>query len=207
MGGYDGSHHTNKLYTLRKEKWIEEYPPMNTARSWPAVISTSDGTHLIVIGGLECGDYGSTVEIFQVNTRQWCSKVINLPHPLPRPSATICGDKLHVVGFTDKGYSCSLQASDDDQITLHSWTSLPPIPVAGSTAATVCGQLVIIGGRITGKPVNSIYQLIDRHWVEIGSMSSNRCGCLVINESPKKLIILGGEGAEDSVEECVMSTA
>ncbi|CAI8049290.1 hypothetical protein GBAR_LOCUS27130, partial [Geodia barretti] len=40
VGGYVGSRFTNKLYTLRQRKWVEKYPPMNTARSHTAVVST-----------------------------------------------------------------------------------------------------------------------------------------------------------------------
>ena len=47
VGGWDRAGHTNKLFTLRQGKWVEVYPPMNTARSNPAVVSTSDGDYLI----------------------------------------------------------------------------------------------------------------------------------------------------------------
>ena len=49
VGGWDGSHYTNQLFTLRQSRWVEEYPPMNTARFSPAVVSTSDGRHMNVI--------------------------------------------------------------------------------------------------------------------------------------------------------------
>ena len=62
VGGRDGSYRTNKLYTLRQREWVEKYPPMNTARSYPAVVSTSDGKHLIVIGG-----FGVVVGLLQLN--------------------------------------------------------------------------------------------------------------------------------------------
>ena len=52
-GGVGAGHCTNKLFTLRQGKWVEVYPPMNTAHSFPAVVSTSDGDYLIAIGGLE----------------------------------------------------------------------------------------------------------------------------------------------------------
>ena len=52
VGGRDGAdRRTNKLFTLRQGKWVEVYPPMNTARYRPAVVSTSDDDYLIVIGG------------------------------------------------------------------------------------------------------------------------------------------------------------
>ena len=47
VGGWDGSRRTNKLYTLRQRKWVEKYPPMNTARSYTAVVTTSDGEYII----------------------------------------------------------------------------------------------------------------------------------------------------------------
>ena len=100
--------------------------------------------------------------------------------------------------------------SSDEPITsqsiphLISWTSLPRLPVTFSTAATLYEQLVIIGGMQYGSPVNSIHQLVDGQWVVIGSMSSNRSSCLVVSPSPDRMMIVGGYGAEDSVEECIV---
>jgi hypothetical protein len=218
VGGHDGSRRTNKLYTLRQRKWVEKYPPMNTARSSPAVVSTSDGEYLIVIGGSVGGlDWTATVELFQVKSRRWYN-LTDLPEPLSFPSATICGDIVHVVGnYGGDGYSCSLAAlpSSDKPIPpqsiphLISWTSLPPLPVTSSTAATLCGQVVVIGGRRDGSPVNSIHQLVDGQWVEIGSMTSGRSSCLVASPSPDKIIIVGGNKELfqllDVVEECIVT--
>ena len=208
VGGVHRVGHTNKLFTLRQGKWVEVYPPMNTARSRPAVVSTSDGDYLIAIGG-----YGSngamtpTVELFQVKSKRWY-KLTDLPQPLlPVPSATICGDQLHVIGIHGNGYSCSLQSlpSNDRPITSPltlSWKPLPPLPVEHSTAATLCGQLVLIGGRQCLPSVNSIHQLVEGQWVEIGSMTSVRYYCLAVSPSPDRILIVGGVGA-NSVEECV----
>ena len=215
VGGLDGSLRTNKLFTLRQKKWVEEFPPMNTARSSPAVVSTSDGEYLIVIGGVDGGWPTATVELFQVKSRRWY-KLINLPQPHPLPSATICGDQLNVIGTDANGYSCSLQAlpSSDQPITSPltlSWKPLLPLPVINSTAATLCGQLVVIGGsRRDGSPVNSIHQLVDGQWVEIGSMATGRHMCLVVSPSPDKIIIVGGHVTSsthpvDIVEECIVN--
>ena len=170
-GGVGAGHCTNKLFTLRQGKWlrqwkwVEVYPPMNTARCYPAVVSTSDGDYRIAIGGyVSDGDRTATVELFQVKSRRWY-KLTDLPQPLIRPSATICGDQLHVIGHDRNGYSCSLQSlpSNDRPITSPltlSWKPLPPLPVKDSTAATLCGQLVLIGGSQDWSPVNSIHQLV-----------------------------------------------
>ena len=213
VGGWGGSYRTNKLYTLRQRKWVEKYPPMNTAHSYPAVVSTSDGKHLIVIGGLGgVGDWTATVELFQVKSRRW-HQLTDLPQPLSLPLVTICGDQLNVIGSCANGYSCSLSSlpSRDQPITSPltlSWKPLPHLPVKDSTAATLCGQLVLIGGWQGLSPVNSIHQLVGGEWVKIGSMASGRCYCLVVSPSPDKIIIVGGREhplAEplNNVEECV----
>ena len=211
VGGYDGpERRTNKLFTLRQSQWIEEYPPMNTARSSSTVVSSSDGEYIIVIGG--DGELRTTtVELFQVSSRRW-HQLKDLPQRLSRPSATICGNQLHVIGGDRNGYSCSLQAllSSDRPITsqsiphLISWTSLPPLPVEVSTAATLSGQLVIIGGWRNRSPVKTIHQLFDGQWVEIGSMSCDKRFCSVVSPSPDKMMIVGGEGGYNDVEECIV---
>ena len=206
------SGYTNKLFTLRQRQWVEEYPPMNTVRSSPAVVSTSGGDYIIVIGGRgDGGGWTGTVELFQVKTRRWY-KLTNIPQPLTFPSATICGNQLHVIGYDVNGYTCSIESlpSSDEPITsqsiphLISWTSLPRLPVTRSTAATLYGQLVIIGGIQYGSLVNSIHQLVDGQWVVIGSMSSNRRMCLVVSPLPDRMMIVGGYGAQDNVEECIV---
>ena len=209
VGGGNRAGCTNKLFTLRQGKWVEVYPPMNTARAYPAVVSTSDGDYLIAIGGSvrNNDDETATVEVFQVKSRRWY-KLTDLPQPLPVPSATICGDQLHVIGRDRNGYSCSLQSlpSNDRPITSPltlSWKPLPPLPMKMSTAATLCGQLVLIGGWQGGSTVNSIHQLVEGQWVEIGSMTSGRWLCLAVSPSPDRILIVGGWGAFDSVEECV----
>ena len=211
VGGGSGSNCTNKLFTLRQGQWVEEYPPMKTARSSPAAVSTSDSDYIIVIGGHGHQNWTAAVELFQVKTRQWY-KLTNLPQPLAYPSATICGNQVHVIGDGGNGYSCSLQAvpSSDEPITpqsirhLISWTSLSCLPVTDSTAATLSGQLVIIGGRQNWSPVNSIHQLEEGQWVEIGSMTSGRMKCLSVSPSPDRVMIVGGYGATDSVKEYVV---
>ena len=209
VGGWDGSsRRTNQLFTLTQGKWVKKYPPMNTACSDLAVVSTSDGDYLIVIGGHDGGCWTATVELFQVKSRRWHT-LTDLPQPLPSPSATICGDQLYVIGNDPNSCSYSLQAlpSRDRPITSPltlSWKPLPHPPVTESTAATLCGQLVIVGGRQDGSPVNSIYQLVHGEWVKIDSMASRRWYCLVASLSPDRIIIVGGYGAKDSFEECAV---
>ena len=217
VGGEDGSRFTNKLVTLRQRRWVEELPSMKTARSSTAVVSTSDGEYVLVIGGDSGGVVVgrhrhrrwniTTVELFQVRRREW-AKLTHLPQALSRPSATICGNLIHVIGRDGDGFSCSLQdLPSSDQPTTRSrtisWSPLPRLPVTASTAATLCGQLVIIGGKRDRLFVNSILQPVDGQWVEIGSMCSGRERCLVVSPSPDKMMMVGG-WRTNTVEECVV---
>ena len=58
-------------------------------------------------------------------------------------------------------------------------------------------------------PVNSIHQLVDGQWEEIGSMTTGRFRCLVVSSSPDKIIIVGGDVAllkpVDIFEECIVT--
>ena len=216
VGGREGSRYTNKLVTLRQSQWGEEYPPMNTARSSPAVVSVSDGEHVnvVVIGGQYDG-WDNVVELFNTGSRSW-SQLESLPESFPCPSTTICNDRLYVIGHYDIGYSCSLEAllSSNRPIGLQlkyrtlKWTPLPRLPVTRSTAATLCGQLVIIGGRNQDESaINSIHQLMDRQWIKTGAaMSSGRFWCLVASPTPEKMVVVGGKDSNrspiDRVEVC-----
>ncbi|CAI8028458.1 hypothetical protein GBAR_LOCUS16231 [Geodia barretti] len=202
---------TSKVLSLKGKGWEDKYPPMNTARYSPAVVATPEGNYMyiFVIGGYTGNGRSTTaVELLQVKTRKWY-RLVNLPQPLTAPSAVVCGDTLHVIGYEAQGYSCSLRAlpPSDQPIPpqLISWTPLPPLPVTHSTAGTLGGQLLLVGGRKASSPTNSIHQLVDGEWVEIASMIGEREKCLVVNISPFKMLIVSGVKAWNNVEECVVT--
>ena len=209
VGGDDGYDRTNKVLTLQQDQWVEHYPPMNLACSETAVVSTDDGKYIFVVGGGSFSLTTNTVELFHVKTKKWY-ELKSLPQPLYRPSVTICDNQLHIIGGNGNGYSCSLQSlqSSDQPMTSQNfnimWTLLPQLPVKWSTAASLCGQLITIGGS----EVNSIHQLVNEEWVKIGSLLNGRGLCLAVNSSPDKVIIVGGDGGGylplNSVEECVV---
>ena len=193
VGGEDGSCSTNKLFTLRKGQWVEEYPPMNTARSRTSVISIRDGKYIIVLSGKVGRQWTTSVELFEASSRRWY-QVTDLPYSLYFPSATICGNQLHVIAGTE-GYSCFIQAllSSDRPITpelvphLLAWTSLPRSQLLYSTATPLSGQLVVIGTIVD----TFIHQLLDGKWVDIDRIDGGTPFCLVVNPSPDKMIIIG----------------
>ena len=201
-----GGHFSNKLYTLREGRWVEEYPPVSTGRESPAVVSTSDGHFIICIGGnVGVSVPTAAVELLDTRNNKWY-KLLDLPEPLRYPSATVCGDNLHVIGIGGVGYSCSIKTlfSDSMQLPLLvSWTCHPYPPVTLAVAATLSQELVLVGGDQVGT-VPWILQLANGEWTKIGAMSTRRKSCLVVNLSPDHILIVGGLGGEDSIEECIV---
>lgn len=214
VGGRLGDNYTNKLFTLHEDTvtWREVYPPMNIERSNAAVVSTSDGGYIFVIGG-GCRGWNRSVELFHVRSRQWL-KLTFLPRALSSPSATLCRAQIYVIGDDGNGYSCSLSAlpnSDSPNVSppALNWRLLSRVPVSASTAATVQGQLVVVGGSAGFYSVNSIRQLVYGEWMEVGWMSTARWECLVACPTTEKLLVVGGWRGGDrltSVEECVIHT-
>ena len=87
------------------------------------------------------------------------------------------------------------------------WRYLPTLPQKDSTAATLCGELIIIGGGDEESSLHCIYQLAGQKWVDvIGILATGRRRCLVANGSPEKIFIVGGI-PEQSVEECAVFNA
>jgi hypothetical protein len=202
---------SNKLYTLRRKRW-SDYLSMGAACSSPAIASTDN--HMFVIEGNDASRDICTIKSFEIKSKRFL-KQTPLPQALARPSATICHDKLHVIGANAIGFSCSLHAlvSSEECKLQQAISSLPQLPVMASTAASLCGQLVIIGGTpgstasSTKASVNSIYQLMDEQWVEIGTMHFGRKSCFVVNTTPEKLVIVGGRDKVkmlNSIEECTV---
>ena len=146
-----------------------------------------------------------------MKSRTW-HRLTDIPRHLKRVTATITGDELNVIGRDRLGYSCSLQAlpPSDKPITTPltlPWKRLPNIPLNFTTATTLCGQLVIVGGS-QGDWDKALYQLLkeDDEWRKIGVMATARIRPLVVSPSPDRIIIVGGDATEEEndVEECVV---
>ena len=117
VGGYLlGDGHFNKLFTLKENgstgTWREEFPPMPTKCRWTTALCTK--TVLIVAGGAQTRDVLKTVEVMNIATREWYTAA-DLPEGLFSVSATLCGDRIYMLGgkteFYDLSrsvYTCSL---------------------------------------------------------------------------------------------------
>ena len=186
---------TNQLFRLQGEEWKEHFPSMNTARYSCAAITVSH--YLLVIGGYrQSGDRIASVEMLDSQTKKW-SHLTDLPRPLPRPSATICGNQVYVLSWGNEGGYCSpiaeLLTSSGSRPAL-TWTPIPQPPVYASTIATLSGVPVLVGGAVRGIGTYSstVYSLSHGQWVECGHLCEARSVCLVASLTTSHMLVMGG---------------
>ena len=210
---------TNKLFSLTGEgsgrQWTEKFPPMPTKRSNVSALCT--GTVLIVAGGTDENNQKlKTVEVMNVKTGRWHTAP-DLPEPLSASSLTLCGDLLYLLGgFNNYGksyinysvYSCSLSSlplsigskSLQEHLSTQSskdspWNRVADLPVSLSTAVSLHGQLLAIGGVDSeDKPSAAVrmYQPTTNSWEIISHMKTPRAFCLSAVLPDNQLMVMGG---------------
>ena len=218
VGGYgEDAKDTNKLFSLTgvegdgEKFWSEEFPPMPTKRY--DVSALCIGTALIVVGGTKSDNViPKTVEFLNTSTRQW-KTAAELPQPLSTSSMTVCGDRIYLLGGccrdinpTPSVYSCSLTAlllsghsglvsalsrSSSSDI----WTRITELPVARSTAVSLDGQLIAVGGMDPhGRRTADIhrYDPSSNSWEVISHMATPRTRCLAAVLPDNQLMVVGG---------------
>ena len=149
---------TNSLASLTGEdensKWEELFPRMPTARSSLAAVCR--GRNVIAAGGFGGGGrIVSTVEILDTELRQW-SSAASLPHPMYWASITVCENLLYLLGGADQNGSTLSVLTSSITDLLHQqqetanqpvvWQRAADAPYYYSTAVSVGGQLLAIGG-------------------------------------------------------------
>ena len=220
VGGFgDDNKDTNKLFSLTGEgsggKWTEKFPPMPTKRFCVSALCTR--TALVVAGGSFGGNQKlNRVEVLNVETRQWHTAP-DLPESLSESSLTLCGDLVYLLGGVDKQnadtssvYSCSLgtllfsTGSRSLGRRLKSsfirskeggiWNRVADLPVKRSTAVTLYGHLLAIGGRDLDKYTSAVhmYQPVTDSWEVISHMSAPRSFCLATVLPDNQLMVVGG---------------
>ena len=216
MGGIDYyGRPTNSLASLTGEdedsKWVELFPRMPTARYYLAAVCR--GRNVIAAGGYGGGRRVSAVEILDTELRQW-SSAASLPHPMYWASITVCEDLLYLLGGYDQNGSPTLSVLTSS-ITdlLHqqqetanqsgAWRRTADAPYYVSTAVSVGGQLLAIGGQDEQhKDTSAIvgYDPTSDSWQDMGHMATPRSWTLVAVLPSNQLIAAGGYGGETKVE-------
>ena len=211
---------TNSLASLTGEgkdsKWVELFPRMPTARGFLAAVCR--GRNVIAAGGI--GDGGrsvTTVEILDTELRQW-SSAASLPHPMTWASITVCEDLLYLLGGLDQnGKTLSVltssitdllhqQQETANQPTVNQtavWRRAADAPYYCSTAVSVGGQLLAIGGEDEhNKNTSAVvaYDATSDSWRDMGHMATPRSCPLVAVLPNNQLIVAGGIGGDTKVE-------
>ena len=210
--GMLGTNATNQLFSLTGEgKWVERFPPMPTKRYGTAAVCS--GKSLVVAGG-GGGDNKllHTVDMMDTETPQW-STASSLPFALTYASSTICQDRIYLVGqdrsneprsvlacsMADLQQSCRPQSLGGrlETLTLQEvWHRVANLPVHSSSCATLCGQLLAVGGHdYSCKNYTTAirqYNPATNSWKVISHMPTARWGTLVAVLPGNKLMVVGG---------------
>ena len=195
---------TNTLLSLitqerGKKEWVKHFPPMPTKRDLTAVVCS--GKSLVVAGGVqEGGNKLTTVEVMKIDTCEW-STVSSLPQPLYAATATICRNRVYLVGgcgqdgWTRSVFTCSVDALLPSQSCQPVWNMITDLPVTCSSCVTLNGQLVAVGGQDSDKKVtNNIYSFNTQtnSWEVISQMPTSRCWCIATVLPHNELMVMGG---------------
>ena len=216
VGGEISGRATDSLLSLmgegRGKKWLPNLPAMPTKRYDTAAMCS--GHSLIVAGGNKDGSNRlATVEVLDTDARQW-SIASSLTRPLTEATISICGGRLYMLGGRDQtGYlgthsvlSCSipellqscqtqplagkLRTAPANKSTI--WRQVADAPHYRSSCATLCGQLVAVGGWITS--AISVYNETTDSWEAMGHMPTARCWSLVAILNGKMMVVGGKVG-------------
>ena len=196
---------TNTLTSLHEGKWVELLPPMSTNRVLPAVVTTDNNNYVIVargktkVGGTDL----AIVEVLNCSSLQWTS-VCDFPKPLIFIAATICNDRIYCFDLGNAAYTCTVDSllsssqsltadthTDSQTTSPQIWRALPNVPARFSTPASLCGQLVAVGG--VGVSTIHQYNMTSGSWVAIGSMPTARYDSLVVVLPGDKMLVVGGD--------------
>ena len=202
---------TNTLLSLITQKggrreWVEHFPRMPTKRDLTAVVCSEKA--LVVAGGVqEGGTKLTTVEVMDTDTRKW-STASSLPHGLYAATATICENRVYLVGgygehgWTTSVLTCSLGDLLRSQCSQAVWGMITDLPVTCSSCVTLNRQLVAVGGQDSDKNVtNTIYSYNteNKSWEVISHMPTSRCWCLATVLPHNELMVMGGwTGTEET---------
>ena len=217
VGGRDRQRSvTGKVCQFNGQRREEFLPPMITARSSLTVVTkTSSSPKPPAI--VACGGYGAhgqrvdTVEVYSHASSQW-----HTAKPLPIPCYAITSvtidDTCYLLGGFDSTrsgtkccFSVSLNSLIDNATSPHSqlddpiWMSVSDTPLTWSSAASLRGSLIAIGGddTITDTTSSALHVLTsDGSWERVrgGDLPEPRLRSVAVCLPSGELLVAGGYG-------------
>lgn len=225
-----GNSVTNKLISLKgsgeMRKWEKHFPKMPTKRYLAATTTTT--SHLIVIGGISrvgimhALETIDTVEVMNIAAvpLAW-SAVARLSRPFSRMVASVCSDRLYVMGGDERTptksvFSCLLAEliqSKKEMPATTVWRKLTEVPNLYTTCVAYNNELLAVGGMSDTKSMSATsdvykYNPSDGAWNLFTNTLNARYNCLVATFPAKKLmVVVGGHTnvTADNTELCHMT--
>ena len=161
VGGQQQLHRTGKVYCFN-QKWKKVLKPMPTARSYLSIITTESA--IIACGGDIGKENCANVEVYMLDTDQWYTALF-LPIGCASMTSIIIADTCYLLGGNDSSFRATktvlyaqvtslieqatspLRSSTSTQHrSVSLWNTLPDTPLNCSTAASLGGHLLAVGG-------------------------------------------------------------
>ena len=196
---------SNKVntYNENSDQWMIIYPDMNQPRCRPAVV-TSD-SHVIVMGGKirKHGKLTDSIEIMNLNDKQWITMATPLPKRMRDMSVTISHGLVWIIGYDNCGhyFNTVFTIPLADLINLANeklpWTQLRNVGVCFRTAVIgYSNPPVILGGGDRQNNTVSAVVAFDpktESWNDVAALSSPRAHCAVAKlPGERGILVIGG---------------
>ena len=194
-------------------QWVTIYPDMNQPRYRPAVVSTD--SHVIVLGGKikERNKLTDTIEVMNVQTKQWTTLATCLPCKMYDMQATIFDDLVWIIGY-DNGRSRSNKVFTvplNDLVYLtkskHQWKQLHSNTVCFKTAVVGYSDppMILGGDDRQNKTISAVVAFDPKtdSWSEVAMLSSPRAHCAAVKlPGERGLLVTGGCTETKSLGSC-----
>ena len=211
-------------FNEQSQEWEEFLKPMPTARFYLSVATTQSA--IVASGGVTgARDNGipvpcATVEVYNSETSQWHT-TDPLPVPCKLMTAVIIADTWYLLGgigtggkslttvqYTPLTTLIQRATSPTHQSASHMsvWKTLPDTPLKWSTAASLSGNLLAVGGyndSTPSSPALYVFLPLTNSWVRVttGDLPVSRWSCTAVQLSSNQLLVVGGaDDKENSVK-------
>ena len=204
------------VWGAKSRKWTHPYPEMPTARSHCSVAVFKEW--LIVAGGVSSGMAVSSVEVMNIDTKQWHT---GQPTPMPWNSmmTAIVGDMCYFMG----GYTSTVGHSGTDSVHCVSlpalisqaqsrvsrenshpaWKEICGLGVKFLAPLSISGSLLAVGGCDIAScddiTAIHLYQPDTGKWVKVGDLPTPRNGCTCAMIADREILIAGGFTGYDTI--------
>ena len=208
---------TNKLAVWNEEsrKWTHPLRPMTTACSSPSVTSHNNRWLVVMASKGDGSAEPSRVEILDTTESGQWYHAAPLPQTCHKVSAVTIGSMCYLLGgFSGGGASKKVFFVNLDDLisqalsqpagasappTPSPWMTLTDTPEARSTAFSLNGSLLSVGGSGINTAIYQ-YQPSSKNWIKTGELPAGRskCACTVLPSGEG--FVAGGDYTSDLVD-------